>query len=322
MSETIAAVVVTYNRKKLLMECLGGLIHQTRKLDCIYIIDNNSNDGTFISLKENHFISENEAFENYEYYSKKILKLTDKSIVIIYIRLYENTGSSGGQYEGIINASKDGYDWVWLMDDDVEPKHSSLEKMITSLKNRRNENIACVVPLREYDNGDIVYGHEKILTHKFFSKSIYKKPYNDFIERMTLEGPLIKVEEALKASTHLQQYFILYDDVDLAYKISRNKKIYFDITAIMIKKIRIPREIYKNGSEWKQYYRYRNLLVFAKNNFSYNFIIPLIYHYLREIMYVIYKRKFKYIAVLYIALLDVINGNIGKTFTPDNHPWK
>ncbi|MCD6105633.1 MAG: glycosyltransferase, partial [Thermosipho sp. (in: Bacteria)] len=42
--ETVCAVVVTYNRKELLLECLEALRKQTRPLDAIYLIDNASTD--------------------------------------------------------------------------------------------------------------------------------------------------------------------------------------------------------------------------------------------------------------------------------------
>ena len=38
--QQVAAIVVTYNRKKLLKECIKSLLEQTAKPD-IYIIDNN-----------------------------------------------------------------------------------------------------------------------------------------------------------------------------------------------------------------------------------------------------------------------------------------
>ena len=47
--ETIAAVVVTYNRKDLLGQCLDSLRGQSRPLDAIYILDNHSTDGTYDS---------------------------------------------------------------------------------------------------------------------------------------------------------------------------------------------------------------------------------------------------------------------------------
>ena len=41
---TVCAIVVTFNRKELLIDCLDSLREQTRPLDAIYIIDNASTD--------------------------------------------------------------------------------------------------------------------------------------------------------------------------------------------------------------------------------------------------------------------------------------
>lgn len=57
MNNSIAAIVVTYNRKELLMECLAALIGQSQHLDIIYIIDNASTDGTPDLLRERQFMN-------------------------------------------------------------------------------------------------------------------------------------------------------------------------------------------------------------------------------------------------------------------------
>src|SRR5512138_1855971 len=44
IQEKIAAVVVTYNRRDLLGQCLDSLLGQSRPLDALYIIDNHSTD--------------------------------------------------------------------------------------------------------------------------------------------------------------------------------------------------------------------------------------------------------------------------------------
>ena len=44
--ETIAALVVTYNRLADLKKCLDTLRQQTRPLDAILIVNNGSTDGT------------------------------------------------------------------------------------------------------------------------------------------------------------------------------------------------------------------------------------------------------------------------------------
>jgi len=38
----VVAVVVTYNRKKLLKECLEAILNQTKEVDNIVLIDNDS----------------------------------------------------------------------------------------------------------------------------------------------------------------------------------------------------------------------------------------------------------------------------------------
>ena len=48
----VGCVVVTYNRKEILVECLEAIINQSYKVDKIIIIDNNSQDGTELYLKE------------------------------------------------------------------------------------------------------------------------------------------------------------------------------------------------------------------------------------------------------------------------------
>ena len=57
LKDTVCAVVVTYNRKNLLLECLEALLKQTRPIDAMYIIDNFSSDGTPETLKENGYIT-------------------------------------------------------------------------------------------------------------------------------------------------------------------------------------------------------------------------------------------------------------------------
>ena len=49
--EKVAAVVVTYNRKKLLSENIGALLKQSYKDCVIIIVDNNSSDVTYELLK-------------------------------------------------------------------------------------------------------------------------------------------------------------------------------------------------------------------------------------------------------------------------------
>ncbi|MEE0404338.1 glycosyltransferase, partial [Megasphaera elsdenii] len=110
--KTVAAIVVTYNRKNLLLENIKHLLDQNKKdiLDII-IIDNASTDGTREAL--NKFIVNQK---------------------IIYKNTGANLGGAGGFQFGIRYAAEYGYDFVWIMDDDCMPKPDALEKLLTADK--------------------------------------------------------------------------------------------------------------------------------------------------------------------------------------------
>jgi GT2 family glycosyltransferase len=107
---TVAALVVTYNRKSLLMECLASIAAQDYPVATTVIIDNASTDGT------------------QELFSDE--SVLGKEIKIEYHRMKENLGGAGGFKEGLRIAAKSGADWIWLMDDDCIPNPDALSELI------------------------------------------------------------------------------------------------------------------------------------------------------------------------------------------------
>lgn len=105
----IIAIVVTYNRKILLLECITALLQQTYPLFKVLIVDNASTDGT------EDFLRENDILEN---------------SVVDYRKMKTNTGGSGGFYAGMeIVAKEYDVDWLWIMDDDTIPRKNALEML-------------------------------------------------------------------------------------------------------------------------------------------------------------------------------------------------
>ena len=73
MNDQIAAVLVTYNRKALLKDCIDAVVGQTLLPDAIIIIDNNSMDGTQdMLLQENLISSKFECSDEFDFSKKKI----------------------------------------------------------------------------------------------------------------------------------------------------------------------------------------------------------------------------------------------------------
>ena len=102
----VVAVVVAYNRRELLRECLDALAVQSRPLDAIVVVDNASEDGSGSMVLE-HFPA------------------------VDLVPLVRNTGGAGGFSIGIERALASHHaDLVWIMDDDTVPQVDALQELL------------------------------------------------------------------------------------------------------------------------------------------------------------------------------------------------
>lgn len=105
-----AAIVVTFNRKKLLSECIEALRDQSAGCD-ILVIDNHSTDGT-------------------GEYVRGLSEAAFPASRLLYYNTGENLGGAGGFAYGLEKAYALGYEFFWLMDDDCIPKPDALEQLL------------------------------------------------------------------------------------------------------------------------------------------------------------------------------------------------
>ncbi|MCS7123017.1 MAG: glycosyltransferase family 2 protein [Endomicrobia bacterium] len=240
-NETVCAVVVTYNRKNLLLECLEAIKKQTRPVDAIYLIDNASTDGTPELLKEKGYISELPPIELSEPWEKEfeIKNYTDGNVIKFhYVRMNENTGGAGGFYEGLKRAYEKGYDWFWLMDDDCEPIYNGLANQIAY------RNIAlCIHPSKMYADGKI-FIWEGLLDERTGYVFHYKGK-EDFRETKSwtnvnfgcFEGMLIHRSVVEKIGFPKKEFFLYGDDTYYGYLASKfTQNIYIREFCIIKKK--------------------------------------------------------------------------------------
>ncbi len=107
----MTAVVVTYNRRDLLLEALAAVHRQSRAPDAVIVVDNASADDTAAAVRQ-HYPS---------------ARLTE---------LAHNTGGAGGFAYGLALALSGGADLVWLMDDDTVPEPDALATMLEARASR------------------------------------------------------------------------------------------------------------------------------------------------------------------------------------------
>ena len=105
--EQIAAIVVTYNRKDLLHQCVEKLLAQQNVTCDILIVDNASTDGT----------------------GAEFLTLAEHQPHLFYRNTGANLGGAGGFNFGVRWAVEAGYSYLWLMDDDTLPCPNALAEL-------------------------------------------------------------------------------------------------------------------------------------------------------------------------------------------------
>lgn len=119
----VTIIIVTYNRKQLLLRCLQAVASQTRPPDVILLVDNASTDGTAALLEAEGWLSRPD---------------------VRLLRLDANLGGAGGFAAGWQQALAEGADWLWMMDDDGYPAPDCLEHLLGEAQRRDLDAISPV----------------------------------------------------------------------------------------------------------------------------------------------------------------------------------
>jgi rhamnopyranosyl-N-acetylglucosaminyl-diphospho-decaprenol beta-1,3/1,4-galactofuranosyltransferase len=293
--DRIAAVIVTYNRKEFLLKNLDGLLNQSYLPDAIFIIDNQSDDGTVNVLKEKSFIEHipNKIPEDNEVQQSEIKVISGGKINIFYTRKKENDGGAGGFYYGMKHALKEGYDWFWIMDDDAIPEKDSLKELVAHLE----DNIGGLCSTVLDANGSIDLSHRINLIKKFtkicftpLAIEEYNRDSKVNVDVASYVGFLINAKAVKKVGLPIQQLFIFYDDTEHSIRLKKYGPIFL-IPSSRITHLAPVVNLSnrsKIGDNWKIYYQYRNRLVTIKLHFSNYYFLLL---------------KFEVIAKMVIAFL-------------------
>jgi GT2 family glycosyltransferase len=247
-SQSVAAVVVTYNRKALLAKCLDSLLAESRALDAIFVIDNASSDGTAETISE-HYAGR-----------------------VTYERLAKNTGGAGGFYHGMKLAHEAGFDWIWLMDDDVTPAPDCLDQLL-----RESRAARVLVPLRVSPDGTNAEGSavaaywntpgvRRLKGDRVFDLYPDLATIPDVIrlEDFSFEGPLFHRSVVERVGYPRRDFFVLCDDTEYAWRIlTTGPETLLCVTAArMIRQL--PETAASPVSTWRRYYFNRNALILKR----------------------------------------------------------
>ena len=298
----IASIIVTYNRKKLLIENIKMLLKQTYKSDII-IIDNNSTDDTY------EYLSKNLIFENKN---------------VIYMNTNKNLGGAGGFEFGVRMAFEKGYDALWMMDDDGRPlRDDTLQLLIEEYSKNINKNKMLFI-------NSLVINEENKLSFRF------KEGINNLDESKLIEerivynhvnpfnGTLISKDLISKIGYPNKDFFIKGDENEYLLRAKKEGALVFTvldslyfhpkepskIITILGRKLWITDEVF-----WKEYYTSRNYTYINKNYKTINELIKfIIKRFINIFYYSDYRLKKAYYSIK--GIIHGIYGNLGKVVSP------
>lgn len=206
----IVAIVVTYNRKELLRECILSLINQTVSNNIsIIIIDNNSSDGTREMIAE---------------------MMNDDRIA--YCNTGKNLGGAGGFEYGVCKAMEREFDYLWIMDDDCIPENDAAEQFLSAAKKLGNFG---------FMSSYVKWIDGTVCTMNVQRKNIARK-LNKFDKEMipiqiaTFVSMFIPYYVVKETGAPIGEFFIWGDDWDYSRRISKKYPSYLIMRSVVTHK--------------------------------------------------------------------------------------
>ena len=200
MTNKILAAVVTYNRKALLKECIESLLKQSYKYFDILIVDNASTDGT-----------------------EEELKPMVEAGTILYHNTGENLGGAGGFNKAMRIAVEEGYEYVWVMDDDTIPTEEALIRMLVFMSTLHNK-------------WGFLSGKALWIDGSICKMNIHKLTKEGLCREATFVSMLLPTRIIRELGLPIKDFFIWADDIEYSLRISKHYPCYFVDNSIVVHK--------------------------------------------------------------------------------------
>lgn len=228
----IAAIIVTYNRKELLLGCIKAVLGQKGSEAAVIVIDNNSTDGTENAIKK---------------YS------SDKRV--IYYNTGSNLGGAGGFQYGIRKGVELGYDYLWIMDDDCVPSEAALDALVSTAK-ELNDQFGFLSSKVLWKDGSICKMNVQ--------RAQLTKNVEDFniplipVVMASFVSLFVRSEVVRELGLPIKEFFIWTDDWEFTRRISKSYSCYVVTNSEVThySKVNIPADVSSDSADRLERFRY------------------------------------------------------------------
>lgn len=258
----VDAVVVTYDRRDLLLACLEALAGQTEPVRRVLVVDNASTDGS-----EAHVAAHRPA-----------------GLVVDWLRLPRNGGGAEGFHAGVAAARAGDAGWLWLMDDDCAPAPDALERLLASPR-AQDPGVAMLAPLVVTPEGAAMPLNRGWLRRRWLRSPLVGLAPEHVaggeveLHFASLVGPLVRAEAARAVDPPRRDMFIWFDDLEWCDRLRSVGTLWLVPEARIahadprpLDSLTLPallREFargYPFAQRWKRVYGLRNMLFCGRRN--------------------------------------------------------
>jgi len=281
----VVAVVVTYNRKELLKECIQALLNLEKETCDVLIIDNASTDNT-----------------------KEYIEGFIDSERVHYHCTEKNIGGAGGFRVGMEIAVQKGYSYVWIMDDDTIVQEDTLYHLMETDR-ALNGEYGFLSSIAYWTDGSLCnMNHQRVSMNKMLEE--FDNPYEAVI-MATFVSFFVKADVIREVGLPISDFFIWADDLEYSRRISLKYPCYAVPNSRVLHKMgsnaKVGIEQESSDRLWRYQYLYRNeVYVFGREGFK-----GYIYLFLRVALHgarVLFKAKDSKGQKLKVLLTSFLSG--------------
>ncbi|WP_195631017.1 glycosyltransferase [Lactiplantibacillus plantarum] len=287
------SVIVTYNRKKLLVEAIQSLLTQTEQPKYIVIIDNASTDGT-----------------------KEMVEQSFSDKRILYDRLNTNQGGSAGYYFGLRKTMELDAEWISISDDDAIFTPEFFAAINAGVKKYGSQNAFSGGVFLENGQLDALHRenikNNNYLTVSPIERSEYEKDFSYDI--FSFVGIVLNKQTVEKAGLPEKKYFIKFDDFEYAL---RCREVVPFINLANAKVIHKTTDPGRDVSVWKEYYVMRNRILSLEKHRGKALKIRLyeVYFLLRKLFAILlFKQRIKNAGALVRTYLQGFHDGVSRKY--------
>ncbi len=285
----VAAVIVTFNRRDAVLECLRNLLSGEVSPDYAIVVDNGSTDGTGAAIRQAH-------------------------PQVTLVESTENLGPAGGFERGMSLAASLDCDWIMVLNDDCFVESNTLRELRMVATNA-DPTHAIIAPSVRHGGKHYVGFVWKHVPIPILADT--SRPDACHVDMVTFSGALIRTDVVRRVGVPRGDYFMMWEEWEYCLRLRRHGYRVLALPGVAVRHLSSdvrPRP----ATVWREYYQARNHLRFV---IAHRNALDGLYWLIREIKFAIaallyLDQKAARIRFQLLGTIDALRGRTGRTITP------